>query len=124
MTCSKDASIDVGQNAQRKVGGNLTDKITGAATLDIGGALTEKIAGSRRSVASAQQLIAPKVKLGTDEINVLTLLTNTLDVIKELATLTANHTHSNAGQSQQASQFNATAQKTVVLSNKYRPLIG
>ncbi|MBH2951961.1 hypothetical protein I5Q45_23205 [Serratia marcescens] len=124
VTCSKDVSVDVGQNVKRKVSGNLEDNIGGSLTLDVGAALTEKITGIRRSVAQAQQLIAPVVKLGTDDINVLTLLTDTLDVLNELATLTASHTHPNTGASQQAGQFTATAQKTVALNKKYSPLIG
>lgn len=122
-TCSKDNSVSVGQNVKREVGGNLTDDIKGNATLTVGAALTEKITGIRRSVAQAQQLIAPVVRLGTDEINVLTLLTDTLDVVNELAKLTATHTHPDTGASQQAAQFNATAAKTDKLQTKYSPLI-
>src|SRR5476649_457755 len=93
ISCSKDETVYVGQNAKRNIGANLDDTITGNSTITVGGGLTEKITGIRRSVAQAQQLIAPTVKLGTDAINVLTLLTDTLDVLNELATLAANHTH-------------------------------
>src|SRR5471032_377163 len=111
------------KNVKRSVGANLDDTITANSTITVGGALTEKIAGIRRSVAQAQQLIAPVIKLGTDEINVLTLLTDTLDVVNELAKLTASHTHPDTGTSQQASQFTQTAAKTVTLKTKYGPLI-
>ncbi len=123
ISCSKDESVYVGQNLIRSVGANLDDTITANATITVGGALTEKIAGIRRSVAQAQQLIAPVIKLGTDEINVLTLLTDTLDVVNELAKLTASHTHPDTGTSQQASQFTQMAAKTVTLKAKYGPLI-
>lgn len=111
----KDRNDDVGQNQNTKVGQNLTT--------DVAGALTEKIAGIRRSVAASQELIAPKVRLGTDTINVLTLLTDTLDVLQTLANQTASHTHQNTGAPQQASDFNATATRTKTLATKYGPLI-
>ncbi|MGK0603004.1 hypothetical protein [Yokenella regensburgei] len=123
ITCSKDNSVSVGRNVKRDVAGDLTDDITGQATLSVGGALTEKIKGIRRSVAKVQQLIAPSVKLGTDEINVLTLLTDTLDVVNELAQVAASHTHPDTGTSQQAAQFTEKAQKSAALKAKYSPLI-
>lgn len=123
MTSGKDATVKIAKNIKRDIGGNQEDNITGNASISVGGTLTEKITGIRRSVAQAQQLIAPSVKLGTDEINVLTLLTDTLDVINELAKLVATHTHPNTGASQQASQFTAIAGKTDTLHNKYAPLI-
>lgn len=122
VTC-KTMAADVTNDAKRTIGGNLSDTIKGEATISIGSSLTEKIAGIRRSVAQSQELIAPVVKLGSDSINVLTLLTDTLDVLNELATQAASHTHPSVGQSQQAAQFTATAQKTRVLANKYGPLI-
>ncbi|MDR4895228.1 hypothetical protein RF656_00490 [Yersinia kristensenii] len=111
----KDRNDDVGQNQNTKVGQNLTT--------DVAGALTEKIIGIRRSVAAAQELIAPKVRLGTDTINVLTLLTDTLDVLQTLANQTASHTHQNTGAPQQAGDFTATATRTKTLATKYGPLI-
>lgn len=122
VTCQTMA-VDVTNDAKRMIGGNLSDTIKGEATISVGSSLTEKIAGIRRSVAQSQELIAPVVKLGSDSINVLTLLTDTLDVLNELATQAANHTHPSTGQSQQAAQFTATAQKTRVLAKKYSPLI-
>lgn len=122
VTCQTMA-VDVANDAKRMIGGNLSDTIKGEATISVGSSLTEKIAGIRRSVAQSQELIAPVVKLGSESINVLTLLTDTLDVLNELATQAANHTHPSTGQSQQAAQFTATAQKTRVLAKKYGPLI-
>lgn len=102
--------------------GGLTISCKNVA-LTVSAALIEKISGIRRSVAQAQQLIAPVVRLGTDEVNVLTLLTDTLDVVNELAKLAARHTHPNTGTSQQSGEFTATAAKTDTLKAKYSPLI-
>ncbi|MES4610990.1 MAG: hypothetical protein ACTH8P_15830 [Ewingella sp.] len=123
ISCSKDESVYIGQNAKRSIGTNLDDTITGNSTTTVGGALTEKIAGIRRSVAQAQELIAPTVKLGSEEINVLTLLTDTLDVVSQLATIAASHTHPNTGTSQQSGQFSQAAASTATLKAKYGPLI-
>lgn len=123
MSCIKDNSVSVGRNVTRDVSGKLEDNIKGNADLTVGGALTEKITGIRKSVAAAQELIAPTVKLGSEEINVLTLLTDTLDVVNELARICATHTHPSVGASGQASQFTGTAEKTDVLKAKYSPLI-
>lgn len=107
ITCSTDSAVHVGRNAE----------------LEVGAALTEKIAGIRRSVAAAQQIIAPVVTIGNGEINLLNLLTDTLDVVNELAQVAARHTHPDTGQSQQAADFTATATKTRTLTAKYSPLI-
>ncbi|HEM7948198.1 TPA: hypothetical protein U2L40_001778 [Citrobacter koseri] len=123
ISCNKDNSVSVGRNVIRDVGGKLEDKIKSNVDLTVGGALTEKITGIRKSVAAAQELIAPTVKLGSEEINVLTLLTDTLDVVNELARICATHTHPSVGTSGQASQFTGTAEKTDVLKAKYSPLI-
>lgn len=123
VNCSKDNSVSVGQNATREIGGKLNDTIKGNADITVSGALTEKITGIRRSVAAAQELIAPVVKLGSEEINVLTLLTDTLDVVNELARVCASHTHPNVGTSPQAGEFTTAAQKSTELKEKYSPLI-
>ncbi|WP_279050114.1 hypothetical protein [Cedecea davisae] len=123
VSCGKDNSVSVGKSAKREIGADLTDEIKGSATLTVGGSLTEKISGIRRSVAQVQELIAPTVKLGSETINVLTLLTDTLDVVSELAQIAASHSHEGAGVSPQAGQFTAAAQKTGELKQKYGPLI-
>lgn len=123
LSCSKDNSVSVGRNVNREVGGNLDDNIKGTAVVTVGKSLTEKITGIRRSVAQAQELIAPVVKLGSEDINVLTLLTDTLDVVSELAKVCASHTHPSVGAPTQAAQFTSAAAKTGTLKEKYSPLI-
>ncbi|CRY69382.1 hypothetical protein [Yersinia pekkanenii] len=118
-----DYSIGTLANMLTKVGKDRNDDVGQNQTTDVGGALTEKIAGIRRSVAAAQELIAPTVRLGTDDINVLTLLTDTLDVIQTLAQQTASHTHTNTGSPLNAGEMNNTASKAASLVTKYGPLI-
>ncbi|MBL5905204.1 hypothetical protein [Serratia fonticola] len=105
----------VTKNREEFTGQNINAEVVGA--------LTEKIAGIRRSVAAAQELIAPSVRLGSDELNVLTLLTDTLDVIRQLADLTAAHTHPDTGQPTNAADIAGVSQRTQTLNNKYSPFI-
>lgn len=90
---------------------------------EVAGALTERIAGIRRSVAAQQELIAPSIRLGSDQLNVLTLLTDTLDVLHTLAQQTANHTHNNTGTPINAGEINSTGQRATALREKYGPFI-
>lgn len=90
---------------------------------EVAGTLTEKIAGIRRSVAAVQELIAPSVRLGSDELNVLTLLTDTLEVIGELADLTAVHQHPDTGKPTNAGAIGNVSKRTQTLNTKYSPFI-
>lgn len=107
IRCSKDSAVYVGQKLDIEVGQTLTEKITGI----------------RRSIAAAHQFIGPAFTIGNETLNLLTLLTDTLDVVNELATVAASHTHPNVGTSVQVAQFTATATKTRQLHAKYSPLI-
>ncbi|EQA4235412.1 hypothetical protein ACX2XH_001519 [Serratia marcescens] len=105
--CSKDRIGDVGQNDSLKVGGSLT----------------EQIQGIRRSVAAAQELLAPSIRLGSEDVNVLSLLTDTLSVINQLAEQTAQHTHSNTGTPTNSEAIAATGAQTNDLRKKYASYI-
>ncbi|WEF08806.1 hypothetical protein M8333_11005 [Klebsiella michiganensis] len=105
--CGKDRSASVGQNDN----------------LAVGGSLTEKIQGIRRSVAAAQELLAPSIRLGSEEVNVLSLLTDTLDVLRQLAEQTAQHTHSNTDKPINSQAIADAAAKTEELNKKYAPFI-
>lgn len=105
--CGKDRYASIGQNDN----------------LAVGGSLTEKIQGIRRSVAAAQELLAPSIRLGSEEVNVLSLLTDTLDVLRQLAEQTAQHTHSNTGGPTNSDAIKAAGAKTVELHKKYTHFI-
>ncbi|AXF76995.1 hypothetical protein AV903_14690 [Erwinia tracheiphila] len=107
MRCSTDRIGDVGRNDVLTVGGNLT----------------EKIAGIRSSVAAVHELLAPSVRLGSAGVNVLTLLTDTLDVLQQLAEQTANHSHSNTVPPTNSAAIAATGTTAANLNKKYAPYI-
>lgn len=104
--------------------GSLEQKIKGEISLQAGGGLSERIAGIRQSVASAQLILGDTVNIGNGKVNLMDCFTDTLDVLQELATLTAEHTHSNTGAPVNASAIRANAVRPDTLSRKYKTLIG
>lgn len=106
-------------------GGNLVTSIAKDASLQAGGSLTEKIAQLRQSIAGTrQEVIAPVVWVGSQSINVMQLMLDTLDVIQQLAQQTASHTHSGTGAPQNASAISAAGTSAATLQTKYKPVIG
>ncbi|WP_038900401.1 hypothetical protein [Dickeya dadantii] len=96
-----------------------------SVTVEVGQSLTEKIGQLRRSIAGArQELVAPVVWVGSQQVNVMTLMLDTLDVIQELATQTASHTHNNTGTPLNAGEIQQTGRRTGTLKDKYSPIIG
>lgn len=107
------------------VGGNDEMAIAENVTVTIGKNLTEQIGQIRKSVAAVQQqIIAPVVWIGSGSINVAQLMLDTLDVVKQLAELTASHTHSNTGTPTNAGEIRSTGTKADTLNGKYSPVIG
>lgn len=70
---------------------NYVASIGQNATTDIGGDLIEKIGNIRRSLATArQEVIAPVVWVGSEQVNVMALMLDILDVLQALAQQTAS----------------------------------
>ncbi len=104
--------------------GDCETRTGGSVRLEVAGGLTEKIAGVCASVASAiQQITAPSVWLGSQQLNVLQLMLDTLDTIAALATQTASHAHYNTGPPTNASAISSAGQAATSLQDKYRPII-
>lgn len=107
------------------VGGSDEMAVAENVTVTIGQNLTEQIGQIRKSVAAVQQqIIAPVVWIGSGSINVAQLMLDTLDVVKQLAELTASHTHSNTGTPTNAGDIRSTGTKADTLNGKYSPVIG
>ncbi|WP_431638383.1 hypothetical protein [Enterobacter mori] len=101
----------------------LQQNIEQSVDITVGAALNEKITGIRKSVAAAQVIQGQTVDIGNGEINILDCLTDTLDVLQELAELTAQHSHSNTGTPTNSGAISANAQRPGQLSAKYKKLI-
>ncbi|KAA1047294.1 phage baseplate assembly protein V [Pseudocitrobacter sp. 73] len=122
--CTGDYSQAVQGSRLASIGGNDETEITGSKKVIAGADLIEQIGKIRKSVAAVkQEIIAPSVWIGSGAINVAQLMLDTLDVLKELATQTAAHTHSNTGAPVNASAITATGATATTLSGKYSPVI-
>lgn len=100
------------------------EKITADKTVEVGAGLTERIAGIRKSVCAELDLQAPKLKIGNGELNILTLLLETLDVMNALAQASATHTHPDTGGPSDPGAFTSLGEQTQALKDKYDDLIG
>lgn len=72
---------------------------------------------------SSVKIIAPSIWLGNNQINVTQLMLDTLDLIKQLADLTAVHNHENTGVPLNTSEMQQVGKDAKVLDNKYAPII-
>ncbi len=60
----------------------------------VGGDMEERIQGLRKSVAAvSQRLVAPKTWLGSEGVNVLQVLCDLLDLVQQMNSQLAGHTH-------------------------------
>ncbi|EKT58145.1 hypothetical protein [Providencia burhodogranariea] len=120
-----DYSIATSANFVASIEKDMVLNIGQDSTIEIGQKLIEKIGQIKQSVSGAQQqIIAPVVWIGSQEINVAQLMIDTLDIVKELAELTASHTHNNTGEPLNAQAINGTGTKSDNLREKYSPVIG
>lgn len=104
---------------------NYVAVVEGDTDLNVAGNLLEKVGKLRSSVAAArQEVIAPVVWVGSQSVNILQLMLETLDVVKQLATLTASHTHNNTGAPLNATSFTGVGTSATALKTKYNPIIG
>ncbi|AOA08390.1 phage baseplate assembly protein V [Pseudomonas sp. TMW 2.1634] len=85
----------------------------------VGGDMQEKIAGLRKSVAGAsQQLVAPKNHVGSEGVNIFQVLCDTLDLVQQIASEIAAHTHGPTPVPTTASNFVADSAQAGLLASK------
>jgi len=83
----------------------------------VGGDMREKIQGLRKSVTGvSQSLKAPKTWIGSEGVNVLRVLGDTLDLLEQMANQIAAHTHGPTPVPTTAAAFTADAGKAALLS--------
>ncbi|WP_085704656.1 hypothetical protein [Pseudomonas sp. B15(2017)] len=91
----------------------------------VGGDMVEQIHGLRESITSERQrLQSPKTWLGSEVTNVLRVLGDTLDLISQLATELAEHTHGPSPAPTQAAAFFNDAAKAELLSAELADVTG
>jgi len=107
------------------VGGDAESDITGKAALTVGKELVEKIGQLRQSVAGTrQEIIAPVVWIGSEQINVAQLMLDTVELVRQLAEQLASHTHPSTGQPTNSAVIAQSATQATALAAKYSPVIG
>ena len=91
----------------------------------VGGDMHEKIQGLRKSVAGlSQQLQAPKNWIGSGNVNLFQVVCDMLDLLHQMNTQLAAHTHlpGPTPSPTDAAAFTAKAAQALVLSTKLRPI--
>lgn len=120
-----DFSTGIKGNQLTTVGGDAETDITGGAAITVGKALTEKVGQLRQSIAGArQEIIAPVVWIGSQQINVAQLMLDTVELVQQLADQLASHSHPSTGQPTNSEEIAQSGQKATALREKYSPVIG
>ncbi|WP_047299963.1 phage baseplate assembly protein V [Pseudomonas fluorescens] len=91
----------------------------------VGGDMHERIEGLRKSVAGASQhLQAPKNWIGSEGVNLFQVVCNTLDLLQQMNTQLAAHTHAPGPTPSptDAAAFTAKAAKAQALSTVLKPI--
>jgi hypothetical protein len=93
----------------------------------VGGDMQERIEGLRKSVAGiSQQLKAPKNWIGSEGVNLFQVVCDMLDLLQQMNTQLASHTHlpGPVPSPTDASGFTAKAAQATVLALKLKPITG
>jgi hypothetical protein len=91
----------------------------------VGGDMQEKIQGLRKSVAGiSQRLQAPKNWIGSEGVNLFKVVCDTLDLLQEMNTQLATHTHipGPTPSPTDAAAFTAKATKALALATLLKPI--
>ncbi len=91
----------------------------------VGGDMEERIQGLRKSVAAvSQRLVAPNTWVGSEGVNVLQVLCDLLDLVQQMNTQLAAHTHvpGPAPSQTDAAAFSAKALSAGLMAAKLKPI--
>jgi len=89
----------------------------------VGGDMREQIQGVRESITKvSQRLQAPKTWLGSEGVNVLKILCDLLDIVEQMNTALAGHTHGPTPVPSNAGAFTAAGASTKMLSAQLKPI--
>nr|WP_315492722.1 hypothetical protein [uncultured Pseudomonas sp.] len=89
----------------------------------VGGDMQERIEGLRKSVAAvSQRLVAPKTWMGSEGVNVLQVVCDLLDLVQQMNTQLAGHTHGPTPVPGNAGAFIGNAAKATALAGQLKPI--
>lgn len=104
------ASLAAVDDLHQATGRDLNLVVGQKLNATVGGDLQEQIQGARKSVSGiSQRLQAPKTWLGSESVNVLQVLCDLLDLVQEMNTQLAGHTHGPTPAPNNAAVFSSTA---------------
>lgn len=111
------ASVAAVDDLHQATGRDLNLVVGQKHNATVGGDMQEKIQGLRKSVAGiSQSLKAPKTWIGSEGVNVLRVLGDTLDLLEQMASQIASHVHGSSPVPTTAAAFTADAAKAALLS--------
>ncbi|WP_455894108.1 hypothetical protein [Pseudomonas palmensis] len=110
------ASLAAVDDLHQATGRDLNLVVGQKLNATVGGDLQEQIQGLRKSVAGAsQRLQSPKTWLGSEGVNVLQVLCDLLDLVEQMNTQLASHTHGPTPSPSNAAAFTTASTATKAL---------
>lgn len=117
------ASLAAVNDLHQATGRDLNLVIGQKHNATVGGDMQERIEGLRKSVAAAsQQLIAPKNHVGSDSVNIFQVVCDLLDLVQQMNTQLASHTHGPTPVPGNAAEFITNAGTATLLAGKLKPI--
>ncbi|TDR43562.1 hypothetical protein EDF80_108129 [Pseudomonas brenneri] len=117
------ASLAAMDDLHQATGRDLNLVIGQKLNATVGGDMEERIEGLRESVAAvSQRLVAPQTWLGSESVNVLQVLCDLLDLVLQMNSQLASHTHGPTPPPGNASTFTEYAAKASALSTTMSPI--
>lgn len=117
------ASLAAVDDLHQATGRDLNLVVAQKYNAAIGGDMAEKIEGLRKSVtAVSQQLQAPKNWIGSEGVNLFQVVCETLDLLQQMNTQLAAHTHGPTPPPGNASAFTANAATATQMAGKLKPI--
>ncbi|OOF44571.1 hypothetical protein BKK50_02315 [Rodentibacter rarus] len=113
-----------GGNKTVSVLGSINDTTASNRTIGTGGTLQEKIVGLAQRVSDEKnKLVAPLSYVGSEGQNIFRLLEDTIQLLGEVASAVATHTHRGSPPPDQSGAFSSQSSKAQTIKSKLAPLI-
>nr|WP_231692126.1 phage tail sheath family protein [Cronobacter dublinensis] len=110
-------------DAEAEIDGQQKTHVKGGIETQTDGALTEKIAQLRKSIAAGgQQIMGPTVHIGSEGVNTLQMMLETIDLLAQLASQCASHSHPGTGGPTTAAAFSQTAAQATQTRSRYESI--
>jgi hypothetical protein len=115
------ASLAAVDDLHQATGRDLNLVVGQKLNATVGGDMQERIEGLRESVAGvSQRMQAPKNWIGSEDVNLFKIVCDTLDLLQEMNTQLAAHTHGPTPVPSNAAAFSTHASKSVQMGEKLK----